>query len=111
MKYFTVNHSTTVEELKSHYRQLSKRMHPDHGGSHNEFVAMSEEFQNALRLVATQSRSTTEKHTALEFLDKIRPFLGKPISTDALFAIGSAFLSKEHMNVIGRILNELTKEK
>ena len=43
MKYFTdVN---TIEELKSRFFKLAKELHPDNGGSAEEFSAMRTEYE------------------------------------------------------------------
>lgn len=42
MKYFTGKE--TVDELKTSYRRLSMRLHPDAGGKHEDFVAMKAEY-------------------------------------------------------------------
>lgn len=109
MKYFTVNSSTTVDQLKARYRDLSKQMHPDKGGSNDEFVAMSEEFQRALTMVATQTKSTQEQFDAIELLEKIKPFLGKKIDAEAIVALGIALMPQDH--IISKVLTLITSKK
>lgn len=43
MNYFTG--ATTAEDLKSMYRTLCKRLHPDNGGSSAEFIEMRRQFK------------------------------------------------------------------
>jgi hypothetical protein len=40
----------TVSEVKAAYRRLVKRIHPDAGGSHDEFLALQVAYEEALRL-------------------------------------------------------------
>lgn len=40
----------TVSEVKAAYRGLAKRIHPDAGGSHAEFLALQVAYEEALRL-------------------------------------------------------------
>ena len=40
----------TVAEVKEAYRRLVKRAHPDGGGSHDEFLALQEAYEQALKL-------------------------------------------------------------
>ena len=49
-KYFTG--CTTKQELKKRYRELAKQLHPDHGGSNDEFVAMKSEYDDLMRYAA-----------------------------------------------------------
>lgn len=42
-KFF--NNCTTAEELKSKYRELCKKFHPDNGGSEELFKQMKQEFE------------------------------------------------------------------
>ena len=39
-----------VSEVKAAYRRLVKGIHPDQGGSHDEFLALREAYEQALRL-------------------------------------------------------------
>ena len=40
----------TVAEVKAAYRELAKRVHPDQGGSHSEFLALQTAYEQALHL-------------------------------------------------------------
>lgn len=46
MKYF--NNITTFEQAKLHYRKLAKQLHPDRGGSAQEFQKMQSEYKSLL---------------------------------------------------------------
>ncbi len=46
MKYF--QNITTEEEAKQHYRLLAKELHPDRGGSVDEFQKMDREYKALL---------------------------------------------------------------
>lgn len=46
MKHF--EHTKTVEELKLRYKELAKVIHPDMGGSAEEFMALLEEYNEKL---------------------------------------------------------------
>ena len=77
----------TAEELKKAYRELAKRLHPDCGGSEEEFKKMQNEFSelwNRLKDVHankegqtyTSREETTE--TAAEYMDLINELLKMP---------------------------------
>jgi len=51
MRYFSVDRTTTAEILKAKYREYCKTMHPDRGGSHNDFIAMKKDYERALEMV------------------------------------------------------------
>jgi hypothetical protein len=40
----------TVAEVRAAYRELAKRAHPDHGGSHDEFLKLQAAYEQALHL-------------------------------------------------------------
>jgi curved DNA-binding protein CbpA len=40
----------TVAEVKEAYRSLVKLAHPDGGGTHDEFLALQEAYEQALRM-------------------------------------------------------------
>jgi hypothetical protein len=40
----------TVAEVKAAYRELAKRVHPDQGGSHSEFLELQAAYEQALHL-------------------------------------------------------------
>lgn len=44
-KYFKADHLTTIEEAKRQYHKLCVKLHPDMGGSYEEFVAMGAEWE------------------------------------------------------------------
>ncbi len=46
MKYF--NNINDVEQAKQHYRTLAKQLHPDKGGTAQEFQKLQEEYKSAL---------------------------------------------------------------
>jgi len=47
----------TEEELKRAYRSRVKRLHPDHGGDQRRFMLLQVNFEEALAIVASESRS------------------------------------------------------
>jgi hypothetical protein len=47
---FGLSFPCTVAEVKAAYRRLAKRAHPDHGGSHGEFLKLQAAYEQALHL-------------------------------------------------------------
>lgn len=45
MKYFNIREIHCIEELKKVYFKLAQRIHPDHGGSEEEFKILNSEYQ------------------------------------------------------------------
>lgn len=50
-KYF--ENITTIEELKKKFKQLAMELHPDHGGSAEEFKSMYSEYEKLIPLMNT----------------------------------------------------------
>jgi hypothetical protein len=48
-KVLGIQASTTVDEVKSAFRRLSREKHPDHGGNADDFVRLREAYERALR--------------------------------------------------------------
>ena len=48
-QYFTINQSTTADDLKKQRDRLLlvEKIHPDHGGDHDDFVEMERQFKLA----------------------------------------------------------------
>lgn len=55
MKYF--NNINTIEELKSRFFKLAKELHPDNGGSAEEFSAMRAEYEKLFERLKNTHRS------------------------------------------------------
>ena len=66
MKYF-VNFPYTAESLKSEYRELCKKLHPDTGGNAEEFKAMMNEYEQVTNdLNGTTAREAEEARQRAE---------------------------------------------
>lgn len=81
MKYF-VNFPYTAESLKSEYRELCKKLHPDTGGNAQDFAEMMNEYEQTARnlngngTTANKARTAaTDDTTAQDFAD----LMGAPL--------------------------------
>lgn len=79
-KYF--KNISTGDELKAKYHELAKKLHPDLGGSHDEFVAMQAEFEKlwaTFKNLHKNAKGETYVHetdaTASEYMDIIEQLL------------------------------------
>ena len=45
-----VSFPCSISDVKTAYRKLAKRFHPDQGGSHDEFLALRDAYEKALHL-------------------------------------------------------------
>lgn len=90
-RYFDGCH--TAEELKKEYRKLAKELHPDRGGSAEEFAAMQNEFEKAWEILKdthttkegktyTSTEQTTE--SADEFMDIINKMVTWNVSIEII---------------------------
>lgn len=51
MKYFDVTPLTTLADIKIRRKQLAKQLHPDKGGTNNEFQEMEKEYETAKKII------------------------------------------------------------
>lgn len=70
-RFFRLTPDTTVEGVHEQYKWMVRDMHPDRGGSHEDFVAMQAEFNRALLYVAAQARSAAHREQAAALLAMI----------------------------------------
>lgn len=67
-----LNHCKTLEELKKEYRRLTKKLHPDCGGSDEEMKVLNAEFE-AMYDKLSNGKQTTE--TAADFMHIVEALL------------------------------------
>jgi hypothetical protein len=88
MKYFA--DGLTIEECRKQFRELCLQLHPDKGGKHEDFIAMKNEYDIAIKLLAAleagnanrenrKTRFTFESEKALR--EKIEELLNIPAIT------------------------------
>lgn len=46
---FNIPKDSDIETVKKHFRELAKKMHPDTGGTHEEFIALSQAYDNFIK--------------------------------------------------------------
>ena len=63
MKYF-VNFPYTAESLKSEYRELCKKLHPDTGGNAQDFAEMMNEYEQTARNLNGNGTTANKTRTA-----------------------------------------------
>lgn len=69
--YFKLSPRTTIEEVNEQYEDMLWEMHPDRGGDHDAFVAMREEFEEALRYVARYGARQAQREQAAALLSMV----------------------------------------
>lgn len=57
---------TDLEKAKQRYRELAKRLHPDKGGTANEFQKMQEEYRLLLMGLQQNRKGVTRNQTSPE---------------------------------------------
>lgn len=60
-KVLKVPPTASAAEVKAAYRKLAKASHPDHGGDERVFKALTEAYQEALRLAQEQKNGRRDK--------------------------------------------------
>lgn len=96
-KYFNNN-----EDLKKQYRELCKKLHPDHGGNEEEFKEMMAEYEKIQLEGFKEQAKEAGKEIApevMEILKKIIYFYGLEIDVVGswIWVSGDTFLYKEQL--------------
>lgn len=101
-KYFN-----SSKDLKKQYRELCKKLHPDHGGNEEEFKKMMAEYEKIqLEGFKQQARQETGEEIApevMEILKNIIHFHGLDIDVVGswIWVSGNTYLYKEQLKELG----------
>lgn len=63
-RYF--DHIGTMAELKKEYRRLAMILHPDHGGNHEEFVQMGNQYDEAVKRIERFGETKQDREQAAQ---------------------------------------------
>lgn len=63
VKYFDVNASTGIDDLKKQYYNLAKKHHPDTGGTNEAFREMNDEYEYLQKLILSNGNFTTSEQS------------------------------------------------
>ena len=111
MKYF--KDCKTAEDVKSRYRELAKKLHPDCGGDAEQFKAMMNEYKDAFERLKSihvnQAGETYEKETTetpeafAEIINKVIHFDGVHVEIIGswVWLTGATMLYKEEIKAAG----------
>tara|TARA_R110000744_G_scaffold292207_1_gene402786 strand:- start:286 stop:576 length:291 start_codon:yes stop_codon:yes gene_type:complete len=50
-KVASLKRSKSLEELKDNYYKLARKLHPDKGGSHEDFIQLQKDYEDAQKLL------------------------------------------------------------
>ena len=79
MQYF--NQCSTIEDVKTLYKQLAKQYHPDCGGDTATMQAINEEYDKACILILRENESSNEAfEREMKVSDEYRQVIGKIIN-------------------------------
>lgn len=75
-----LNHCKTLEELKKEYRRLTKKLHPDCGGTDEEMKALNAEFEKFFAILKDKHNATADEahkttETAADFMHVVEALL------------------------------------
>jgi len=62
---------STRTELKQAYRRLSKKLHPDVGGNHEDMVQLNLEFEYLFSRVSTTKQEKASPETASQYMEVV----------------------------------------
>jgi hypothetical protein len=106
MKYFKINSDTTLDDLKSQYRKLAKKNHPDAGGSSAIMQEINIEYKEALQLL---KKNEGKKGNSGE-VNKIDDYIDELLNTIIDSAPVSPLLKKV-LNVAVKLTEESINQK
>lgn len=109
MKY--LNNCKTLDELKKEYRALTKKLHPDCGGSNEEMKILNEEYKALFEILkkahnkaADENHQTTETpEEFIEIIEKLMKLDGLEIELCGawLWIGGNTYLHKSELRAAG----------
>lgn len=116
-RYF--DHIGTMAELKKEYRRLAMLMHPDHGGNHEEFVQMGNQYDEAVKRIekygeTKQDREAASREVPEDFREAVNVAMAcEGVVLDLvgswLWASGNTYANKEKLRNAGFVWS--TKHK
>ena len=59
--YFSISDETTLEDLDTQYRKLAFSLHPDHGGTSEQFTQLTQDFERAIAYVGKLARNREQR--------------------------------------------------
>jgi len=115
MEFFKT--SFTVAAIKSKYRELAKKFHPDLGGDEEVMKAVNNEYHDALK--GKHKSTSTDKDSGKEYtyyynknveqgiVDKLRELLGLDLPSNVIIELVGTWLwisgdTKPHKDVLGK---------
>lgn len=90
MKYF--NNIKDQDELKKAYKKLALELHPDKGGKHEDFVEMSNEYQDLLKRILSGKFDSEKVESELKIDEQMREALEKIIHLEITIEIVGSWI-------------------
>lgn len=97
MKYNHFLNCASLEDVKAKYKTLAKKLHPDAGGSHKEFVEMKEEYDNILVYVSYPIVNTNNGISIEDFNAVMNSTFGNPFTHPRGYQGGTTHLSPDEI--------------
>lgn len=112
-KYFKISENSSLEEIKSQYRNLSKLYHPDMGGNASTFQEMNLEYRNALEFLkqkAVQQNDVNLFKLINEQIYSIDGYISK-LNVPEPFKPAISYLVERGINELGKVItSKLNKD-
>lgn len=83
--FFQINSNTTLDDLKKQYYKLAKKYHPDRGGSHEDFLNLSNEYAYwSDRILSGSNFDQEQKNTDYNINELYKEIIDQIISIEGI---------------------------
>lgn len=70
--------ASTRQELKNHYKDFAKKLHPDFGGSNEAMIQLNREFEYLFDILEATKQEKTSPETAADYMEVIKHLITIP---------------------------------
>lgn len=105
-RYFNINDNTTLSEIKTRFRQLSKQHHPDMGGDSSDFHEINVEYRQALEILKQRAYRQNDINLYKlinEQLYSIDGYINK-LNVPEPFKPAISYLVERGINELGKVI-------
>ena len=110
-RYFQITEDTTLEELKSQYRRLCMKYHPDKGGDKEIFNQVNLEYREILENIKQQAERQNDHNLFWLINEQIYDFEGhiKKLKVPEQFKPAISYLVERGINELGKAIKQRLK--
>lgn len=105
-KYFNIDNNSTLDDIKTQYRNLSKQYHPDMGGDTSVFQIVNIEYRQALELLKQKAYQQKDINLFKLINEQIYSIDGyiKKLNVPEPFKPAISYLVEKGINELGKVI-------